>query len=190
MRRVVVSMMVSLDGFIEGPNRELDWTSEDPAFVRYCEDMLAKTGAILLGRVSYEMMIGYWPAAADNPDSSPSDRLLAGYMNGLPKLVLSRTVTRSDWNDTRFAGDDFGSEVETLKRQPGKDIMVFGGAGVIARLGELGLIDEYRLIVHPTVLGSGTPLFKDVKTRFRLEQAQVAALGPNLVYSVYRPLPA
>lgn len=172
-------MMVTLDGFIEGPNRELDWHVRGPDFEQYCLEMLHSIDLILLGRISYEMMIGYWPDA----EASPTDRVFARRMNELPKVVLSRTLPAATWN-TRVVRDHVAEEVRALKRMPGKDIAVFGGAGIIATLRRHGLIDEYRLIVSPVVLGGGTPLFRDVQERFtmRLTKTTTLSSGGVILY--------
>lgn len=181
-RKLFVSMMVSLDGFIEGPNRELDWHVQGEDFEQYCREMLNSIDLILLGRVSYEMMIGYWPAAEVNP-SSPTELGFARRMNELPKVVLSTTLTSATWN-TRVVKTDVPAAVRALKCTPGKDIAVFGGATIIATLREHGLVDEYRLIVTPVVLGSGTPLFRDVRERtsLRLTKTTTLSSGGIILY--------
>lgn len=178
-------MMVSLDGFIEGPNRELDWHVTGKEFEQYCDDMLDSIDLVLLGRISYEMMIGYWPAAETNP-SGPTEQAFARKMNALPKIVLSRTLPSATWN-TRVVKEHVAEEIEALKRQPGKDIAVFGGAGIIATLREHRLIDEYRLIVNPIVLGSGTPLFHGVAERMKMQLTRSTTLRTGVVILTYEP---
>lgn len=178
-------MMVSLDGFIEGPNRELDWHVTGKEFEQYCDDMLDSIDLILLGRVSYQMMIDYWPAAETHP-SSPADQAFARKMNALPKVVLSRTLAAATWN-TRVVKDHVAEEIEELKRQPGKDIAVFGGAGIISTLRKHRLIDEYRLIVNPIVLGSGTPLFQDVAEQMKMQLKKSMTLRSGVVILTYEP---
>jgi dihydrofolate reductase len=188
MGKLIVSMMTSLDGFIEGPNRELDWTLEGPEFEEYCDDMMERTDAMLFGRLSYEMMARYWPAAEAAP-RTPWEGRLARKMNALPKLVLSRTLHRAEWNATRVLRDHVGDEVRALKERSTRNVMVFGGAGAIASLRKLGLVDEYRLIVHPVVLGSGTPLFVDVDERFRLRHTKTTRFAIGLDLLCYEPEP-
>jgi dihydrofolate reductase len=177
-RRLYVSMMVSLDGYIEGPNRELDWHSDDDeAFNQYCHEMIDSIDLALFGRRSYEMMVQYWPQQAD---------AFGRKMNALPKIVLSRTLKTATWNNTRIV-DDAGAIAE-VKRQPGKAIAVWGGANVIASLAKLGLIDEYRVIVHPVLLGGGTPLFQDIAAATPLKLVRTTALGEDLTVSCYQPV--
>lgn len=152
-------MIVSLDGFIEGPGGELDWFEDgDPEFERYCEEMLDSVGLALYGRKSYELMLSYWPNAELNP-RSPADLAFARKMNALPKLVISRSLPRAEWNNTGIIRDNLAETILDLKRQEGKPIVLWAGASLVKSLSELGLVDEYRLIVHPVLLGRGTPLF-------------------------------
>jgi dihydrofolate reductase len=186
-RRLFVSMLVSLDGFIEGPNRELDWFIDgDPQFEQYCDEMLDSVGLALYGRRSYELMLSYWPNAEANP-RSPADLAFARKMNALPKLVVSRTLERATWNNTRVLNDRIPETLTELKQQPGKPIVAWAGAGLVATLTELGLVDEYRLIVHPVLLGKGTPLFQGIDARKTLRLIRTTQLGQNLTVLCYEP---
>lgn len=186
MSKVIVSMMTSLDGFIEGPNRELDWTYEGPEFEDYCDEMMERADTMLFGRVSYEMMVKYWPAAEANPRSAWEGGL-ARKMNSLPKIVLSRTLERPEWTNTRILRDRIADEIRAVKGRATKNVMVFGGAGIIASLRKLGLVDEYRLIVHPVVLGRGTPLFTEVTERFALRHTRTTRLSMGIDILYYEP---
>jgi dihydrofolate reductase len=186
-RRLFVSMILSLDGYIEGPERELDWFQDgDPQFEQYCDEMLDSVGLALYGRRSYELMLEYWPNAETNP-RSPADLAFARKMNALPKIVLSRTLERAEWNNTRIVGDRVGETLSELKRTPGKPIVAWAGAGLVATLAQLGLVDEYRLIVHPVLLGKGTPLFHGIESRQRLRLTRTTQLGRDLVVLCYEP---
>lgn len=186
-RRLYVSMLVSLDGFIEGPEHELDWFEDgDPEFERYCDEMLDSVGLALYGRRAYELMLQYWPNAEKNPRSA-ADLAFAQKMNALPKLVLSRTLETATWNNTTVLRDDVGDRIRELKRMPGKPIVAWAGAGLVRTLAELDLVDEYRMIVHPVLLGSGTPLFQGVTARRPLRLSRTTQLGKNLVVLCYEP---
>lgn len=185
MRKLIVSMMTSVDGFIEGPHRELDWNVESPEFDAYCEDMLDHCDTMLFGRVSYEMMIQYWPAAEASPRSE-RERGFARRMNTLPKIVLSRTLERATWTNTRIVRDDVRGEIDALKRRATQDCYVFGGAGIISTLRQLALVDEYRVIVNPVVLGRGTPLFTDVTAPLRITPLWSRRLDSGVVVLAYR----
>jgi dihydrofolate reductase len=182
-------MIVSLDGFIEGPGAELDWFEDgDPEFERYCDEMLDSVGLALYGRKSYELMLSYWPNAELHP-RSPAELAFSRKMNALPKLVVSRTLQGAEWNNTRVVRDNLAQTIGDLKRQEGKPIVAWGGAGLVNSLSELGLVDEYRLIVHPVLLGRGTPLFR-AEVRQKLRLTRTTQLGQKLVVLCYEPLPA
>ena len=188
-RRLYVSMIVSLDGYIEGPERELDWFEDgDPQFEQYCSEMLDSVGVALYGRRSYELMLSYWPNAEKNP-RSPADLAFARKMNALPKVVLSRTLKQAEWNNTRVVSD-VKEAITELKHTPGKPIVAWAGAGLVSTLARLGLVDEYRLIVHPVLLGKGTPMFQGIEGRQRLRLTRTTQLGRNLAVLCYEPIAA
>jgi dihydrofolate reductase len=187
-RRLFVSMIVSLDGFIEGPHRELDWFEDgDPHFERYCDEMIDSVGLALYGRRSYELMLRYWPNAELNPES-PASLAFARKMNALPKLVLSRTLERAEWNNTQIVSDRVAERITELKQQPGKPIVAWAGADLVKTLGNLGLVDEYRLIVTPVLLGGGTPMFQGIEQRRKLKLTRTTQLGRSLAVLCYEPL--
>jgi dihydrofolate reductase len=185
-RRLYVSMITSLDGYIEGPGRELDWFQDgNPQFERYCDEMIDSVGLAVYGRTSYELMLQYWPDAEAQP-RSPQDLAFAHKMNALPKVVLSRTLTHAAWANTRVAHDP--EEIAALKRQPGKPIVAWAGAALVSTLIEHRLVDEFRLIVHPVVLGGGTPLFARRDQRLSLRQIRTQNLGGGLSVLCYEPV--
>ena len=178
MRSLFWQMLVSLDGFMEGPNRELDWHVADDDFNRYVADMLGSIDAILLGRVTYQLFADYWPSATDAE---------AGVMNKLPKVVFSKTLDKVEWNNSRLVKASLAEEVARLKQQPGKDLALFGSADLASSFMRLGLIDEYRILVNPVVLGAGNPMFKDVKGRPALKLLKTETLRSGVVILSYRP---
>jgi dihydrofolate reductase len=186
-RRLFVSMIVSLDGYIEGPERELDWFRDgDPQFEQYCDEMIDSVGLALYGRRAYDLMLSYWPNAEKNPRSA-ADLAFARKMNALPKVVLSRTLKEAAWSNTRIVRDHVAEAIGELKCMPGKPIVAWAGAGLVASLTRLGLVDEYRLIVHPVLLGGGTPLFLGLEQRQSLRLTRTTQLGENLVVLCYEP---
>jgi dihydrofolate reductase len=180
VKKLFWQMSVTLDGFMEGPNRELTHTAEfaDPDFDRYASEMLQSIDGMLLGRVTYELFAGYWPSAT-GPDA---DR-----MNQLSKTVFSRTLKKLDWNNSRLAAGSVAEEVTRLKRQPGKDLALFGSASLAATLIQLGLIDEYRVLVTPVILGVGTPMFKDIESTFNLKFLKATTWSSGTVALWYEP---
>jgi dihydrofolate reductase len=181
-------MVVSLDGYIEGPNRELDWFAEEnPQFQQYADEMIDSVGVALYGRRAYELMLQYWPNAETNP-SSPADLAFARRMNALPKVVLSRTLKRADWNNTTIISDNVKERITELKRQPGKPIVAWAGADLVSTLTRLDLVDEYRLIICPVLLGRGTPYFADAQLKAKLRLVRTTQLGGSVVVLCYEPV--
>lgn len=172
--------MVTLDGFFEGPDGNIDWHNVDEEFNEFAIDQLKTLGALVFGRVTYEGMAGYWPTEA----ARANDPVVAGYMNGLPKIVFSKTLDKAEWNNTTLVKGEIGAEVAKLRRQPGNDLIIFGSANLAASLTKLGLIDEYRIMLNPVVLGQGTPLFQgiDEKLNLKLLKARTFRSGNVLLY--------
>jgi dihydrofolate reductase len=161
MRKLIMWNLMSLDGFFEGRNRDISWHSDvwGPELEQLSIEQGKEIGALLFGRVTYELMAGYWPTAKKSP--------IADYMNSLPKYVFSRTLKKADWANTTLLAGDPASEVAKLKRGEGKDIFVFGSADLSLHL--MSLFDEFRIGVAPLFLGSGSPLFKGQDERSKLK---------------------
>src|SRR5947209_10326369 len=166
MRKVIYSMGVSLDGFIAGPDGEIDWSPPDEELHRFHNQQARELGAHLCGRRLYEKMT-YWETAEENPSAAEYELEFARIWKRLPKIVFSRTLEKVEGN-ARLVRDGVAEEVAKLKEQPGKDLAV-GGAGLASTLMKLGLIDEYWLFVSPVVLGGGTPYFPVLEERIDME---------------------
>jgi dihydrofolate reductase len=184
MRKIIVMMSVSVDGYFEGPNRELDWHLVDEELHSHFNSELSGMGAFLDGRVTYELMAAYWPTADRDPSSTATVVEFARIWRDMPKIVYSRTLERAEWNAT-VVRDVVVEEVMKLKEQPGGDL-VLGGADLAATFRQLDLIDEYRLYVHPVVLGRGKPLFQPSDARIELELADTRTFGNGVVLLRYR----
>ncbi|SCL33447.1 Dihydrofolate reductase [Micromonospora rhizosphaerae] len=187
MRKIIVWMSVSLDGFFEGPNHELDWQKVDDELHQHFNDELSRMSAFLDGRRTYELMAGFWPTADQDPGSSAPTREFAGIWRDMPKLVYSRTLERADWNST-IVREVVPEQVLALKAAPGSD-MVIGGADLAATFRRLDLIDEYRIYLHPVVIGRGKPLFPS-DTRLDLRLVESRAFGNGVVMLRYVDEPA
>jgi len=185
LRKVIYSMMVSLDGFIETPDRKIDWIIIDDELHSFANDQERETGALLYGRRLYELMASYWPTADANPSASAVEIEFARIWRDKPKIVFSKTLERVEWN-SRLVRDNLRQEVMELKAQPGKDLSV-GGAGLAAALMRFGLIDEYQPIIHPVVLGSGTPFFPPLDGKLDLRLVDKRTFGSGAVYLRYLP---
>ncbi|MDX6596127.1 MAG: hypothetical protein QOE87_14 [Gaiellales bacterium] len=183
MRRLIWMLSVSLDGFFEGPSRELDWHLVDDQLHRHFNEQLGAMGGFLDGRVTYELMAAYWPTADADPASSEPVAEFARIWRDMPKIVYSRTLERADWNTT-VVREVVPEEVMALKAQPGGDL-VLGGADLGATFMRLGLIDEYRLYVHPVVIGRGKPMFPPSDDRVGLRLTETRAFGNGVVLLRY-----
>jgi dihydrofolate reductase len=188
MRKVLLSNLVTLDGFFAGPKGELDWHIVDEEFNQYAIDLLSKVDALLFGKVTYQLMADYWPAAATNPSTPKSDVEIADKMNNLPKIVFSKTLQEVKWNNSRLVKDNIAEEISKMKQQPGKDMVIFGSGSIVSTLMQHGLIDEYRIIVNPIVLGKGNPLFKGIKDKHNLKLLKTKVLGSGVVILYYEPV--
>ena len=180
--------MVTLDGFFEGPNKELDWHIVDEEFNEYAIDLLSNVDAILFGRVTYQLMADYWPAAATNPSTSKSDLEIADKMNNLPKIVFSKTLQEVEWNNSRLVKENIAEEISKMKQQPGKDMVIFGSGSIVSTFMQHGLIDEYRIIVNPVVLGNGKPLFKGINDKHNLKLLKTRVFSSGIVILFYEPV--
>jgi dihydrofolate reductase len=182
-RKIVLSISISLDGFIEGPDRDIGWHRVDDELHQHFNEQLRTMGAFLDGRVTYELMAGFWPTADQDPSSSAQVREFAAIWRDMPKIVYSRTLQRAGWNTT-IVRDVVREEVLALKAQPGGDLAL-GGADLAATFRELGLVDEYRLYVHPVLIGRGKPLFPPSDARADLRLAETRAFGNGVVLLRY-----
>lgn len=192
MRKVIYSMMTTLDGFIERkhsgearPNDPtlLDWVIIDEELHSFANAEAREAGAFLYGRRLYENMAAFWPTAEALPDMPGYVFDFARIWKSKPKIVFSRTLDKVEWN-SRLVKGDVAEEVERLKQEPGGYLTV-GGANLASTLIDLGLIDEIRLIVHPVVIGSGTPFFPPVPNTMNLRLLETITFGSGVVYLRY-----
>jgi dihydrofolate reductase len=181
MRRLVLQMGVTLDGYVAGPGGEGDWglPAEDPGVRAWKVASLRRAGTHIMGRVTYEQMAAHWPDATGE---------YAAFMNKLPKVVFSRTLPTAGWAGTSIARGDLAVEIAALKNESGGEIMAHGGAAFVQALSRLGLIDEYRLVILPVALGSGLPLFRDLAKPLRVDLAEARSFPGGTVIHVYQPI--
>lgn len=169
MRKIVVLENVSLDGYFTGPNGETDWFVAQPGNQKeldeFAVDSIKSTDTLLFGRVTYELMAGFWQTA----DAIKNAPLLAERMNNLPKIVFSRTLDRVEWRNTRLVKYNIEEEMEKMKNQPGKNMAILGSGSIVSYFAQHGLIDEISLMVNPVILGGGRSIFQGVKERLRLK---------------------
>ena len=183
MRKLIYSMGVSLDGFIAGPDGEIDWGAPDEELHRFHNQQMREVGAQLCGRRLYEVMV-YWETAEENPSLPEHELEFARIWKDTPKVVFSKTLEKVEGN-ARLVRDSVAAEVARLKEQPGKDLAV-GGAGLASTFIKLGLVDEYRLFVSPVLLGGGSPYFPALDERIDLDLVETHAFASRVVYVRYR----
>jgi len=178
MRNLVVFMHMSLDGFAAGPNGELDWVAYDQELEQYAAGIVDSVGAALYGRVTYQMM-EYWRTVPANPAATAHERNHAAWIEAIPKVVVSTTLSGVDWHNTTIIADNLVEEINQRKQLPGKDIVIFGSPSLTQTLAQLGLVDEYQLTVSPVLLGNGLQFFAPLtaKQSLRLLSHKVLASG-------------
>jgi dihydrofolate reductase len=184
MRKVLLFMFTSLDGFFEGPGQDITWHNFDDEMNQLSIEQLDSVDMLLFGRVTYEMMASYWPTSAAMAD----DPLTTEKMNTLPKLVFSKTLHEVEWQNTRLVKDNFVEEVTQLKAQPGKDLIIFGSSDLAVTFLEHDLLDEIRVMVNPIVLGGGKALFAGIKQPLKLKLLKTRAFASGNVLLHYQPV--
>jgi dihydrofolate reductase len=193
MRKIIAMLHLSLDGLAAGPNDELDWIAYDDELEQYAHSMHAITDAVIWGRRTYELMAGYWLTVPGNPDSTPAELEHARWLDTATKIVVSRTLDRVAWGDaqnTVLIKDNIADEINKIKQQPGKDIWFLGSVALARKFMQLGLIDEYRININPTVLGRGKPLFVEGSRAIPLKLLEARPLKSGVVALRYEPVRA
>ena len=188
MRKIVLMSSVSLDGYIEGPNREIDWHRVDAELHQHFNDLIRGFGVLMSGRVTYELMAAYWPTADTDPEATPAMLRFARIWRDTPKVVFSRTLEQVD-GDGRLVRDDAVAELARLKADGDRDLSV-GGPTLAATFLRAGLVDEVRLYVHPVVLGAGLPFFPPMPERIGLRLLETRTFGGGVAYLRYEVVPA
>ena len=187
MRKVIVTMWVTLDGFIAGPNDDMSWIIVDDAMGAYEDAMVSAADTLVLGRVTYQSLAGAWPYVPDNPAASDGEKEYARKVNSLRKIVFSRTLETVEWNNSTLLHEINPDDIVALKHEAGKNIVIYGSASIVQALTACGLIDEYQLLVHPVVLGSGKRLFREGSDRTALRLVETKTFDSGVVLLTYQP---
>jgi dihydrofolate reductase len=181
MRKIVLFMHVSLDGLVAGPNGEMDWIHVDDEIFDYAGARTNEGDTALYGRKTYQMMEGYWPTAADQPNASKHDREHSAWYNKVTKVVLSRSMKGTDLPRTTIVSGNLRKEIGDLKAAPGREILIFGSPGASHALMAEGLIDDFWLFVNPVLLGKGIPLFDGSQGHAALKLVTSKALSSGVI---------
>ncbi|MEJ5996435.1 dihydrofolate reductase family protein [Pedobacter sp. Du54] len=172
MKKIISFMHISLDGFVAGPNGEMNWITVDEEIFEHVGKRISKGNTALYGRVTYQMMENYWPTAGDSPTASNHDIEHSKWYAKVQKIVLSKTLNEEDLSNTKIINDDISDIINQIKQLVdggNEDILVFGSPTATHSLMKLNLIDGYWLFVNPIILGEGIPLFTDIKDKIKLK---------------------
>ncbi len=184
MRKAIMFNMISVDGFFEGVNKwDIGWHRVDEEFNQFAIDQLNHAGGLIFGRVTYQGMASYWTGA----EAMKDDAVVAGLMNSIPKYVFSHTLDQLEWNNSHLIKGDAVTGLKQLKEQTGNDLFIFGSANLAATFTKNSLIDEYRLMVNPIVLGKGGPVFDGNNAILKFELADIKTFQNGNVLLYYRP---
>lgn len=171
MRKLGVYNNITVDGYFTDKNNDMSWAHEnsnDPEFQAFVNENAKGGGELLFGRVTYEMMASFWPTNQAK-ESLPE---VAKQMNSLPKVVFSKTLKEVTWNNTRLFNDDLISDVKKLKKEDGRDMVIFGSGRIISQLTQHRLIDEYQFVIHPLILGEGRTMFENLEKKLKMKQTE------------------
>lgn len=184
MRKAIMFNLITVDGYFEGVNKwDIDWHQVDDEFNQFSIDQLNLSGGLIFGRVTYQGMAAYWPT----PTAIQNDPIVAGLMNTIKKYVFSRTLEKIEWSNSQLIKGDAVTELKKLKEQPGNDLYIFGSANLSSTFTKNGLIDEYRLMVNPIVLGKGVPIFDSNQGILKLNLINLKTFRNGNVLLYYQP---
>ena len=183
MRKLIVFENVTVDGFMAGLNGEIDWAIRDDEVTQNSREGQGITDLFMFGRVTYDMMASFWPTLV----GKSANPVFANALNNTAKIVFSRTLEKADWQHTRVVKELNKEEILHIKQEPGQNIMIFGSGSLVEQLTNLGLIDEYHLMVNPVLLGKGQPLFKNVRDRVNLKLFNTRTFSSGIVLLQYQP---
>jgi dihydrofolate reductase len=187
MGKIITTTWMSLDGFIAGPDGEMDWIIVDEEMGKYEDDIVSAANTLMFGRVTYQSFAGSWPYVPDNPQASEGEKAYARKLNAMRKIVFSTTLPSAEWHDSYLLREVNPATITKLKQESDGDILIYGSASIVQALTNSGLIDEYQLLVHPVVLGGGKPLFKDIKAKRNLQLIKTKLFPSGVVGLYYQP---
>nr|WP_154958417.1 dihydrofolate reductase family protein [Paenibacillus xylanexedens] len=188
MRKLVLFLHSSLDGYVEGPNGEMDigWVSYDADLEKHAQEVLSTVDTVIWGRGTYQMMHGYWPSVRSDVSASQHERDHAEWIEKTAKIVFSTTLNDVEWNNSRLVKENIEEEIKNLKQQPGQDMVILGSPRFAHYLMKLGLIDEYKITVSPVLIGSGLPLFQGLNQKINLQLIENKTFDSGALGLFYR----
>ncbi|MEL1241529.1 dihydrofolate reductase family protein [Flavobacterium flavipallidum] len=175
MRKIISFMHVSLDGFVAGPQGEMDWITINETIFDHVGQRISQTDTAMYGRITYDMMENYWPTAADKPNASKHDIEHSQWYSKAHKIVLSKTLNEAQLNNSTIISDNIAENINNIKNQSGSEILLFGSPTATHALLQENLIDGYWLFVNPILLGQGIPLFANIKEKTKLKLVNTKA---------------
>lgn len=188
MRKLVLFLHASLDGFVEGPKGEMDigWVSYDSDLEKHAKEILSTADTVIWGRGTYQMMHSYWPSVPSNPSASQHERDHAEWIEKTAKVVFSTTLEKVEWNNSRLVTENVEEEIKNLKQNPGKDMVILGSPRLAHQLMQLDLIDEYKITVSPVLVGRGLPLFQGLEEQVNLKLIENKTFDSGAIGLVYQ----
>ena len=190
MRKIIVSMRVTLEGFIAGLHGEMDWMEEffDEALANYESELQKTVDTTLFGRETYQGFESYWPKVASDPTSPKGLAAYAQQLDAMRKVVFSKTLSHVEWINSVLLHAIDAVEITRMKQEPGRDMAIYGSASIVQTLTNLGLIDRYQFLVFPIVLGSGKPLFLDISHKVKLSLVNARTYPSGVMELSYEPV--
>lgn len=183
MRKLGVFNFITLNGYFEGPGRDISWHTHSGEASEYSEKMSGAGSILLFGRLTYELMVSYWPTEY----AMKNDPIVAENMNKAEKIVFSRTLDKVDWSNSRLVKDNMVEEIKKMKQIPGKDMTILGSGSIVTQLAEEDLVDEYTFMLDPVVLGQGTPIFKGLTHKLNLKLTEARTFKNGILLLSYQP---
>jgi dihydrofolate reductase len=184
MPKIIVFNQVTLDGYFVDMNGDMSWAHKNDAeWNSFVADNAKGDATLLFGRITYELMAGFWPTA----EAMKSMPVVAERMNALPKVVFSRTLDQASWNNTKLVKSDMVAAIRKMKKEPGNDMVIMGSGSIVSQLTQQGLIDEYEVVVNPLVLGRGRTMFEGVKEKLNLKLIKTRSFSNGNVFLCYEP---
>jgi dihydrofolate reductase len=190
MRRLISHLQVTLDGFVAGPNGELEWSGEyhDEAMWEDVFDLLSNVDTVIFGRVTFQLFEDYWPSVRENPSATRRDVEFGEWINEVQKLVVSRTLTSVKWKNSALIRGDAAAEVARLKEDDGNDLLIFGSSTLVSSLMSAGLVDEHRTNIHPVILGDGKRFVPSLTGAHPLQLVDARKINAGVVGLHHRKL--